>query len=149
MLGLAFVNLDTGEAVLSQINDSQTFVRTIHKLAVFNPSTILMVSSSAEPKSKLFSILEDNLDAVDGDVVLLDRKYWAEVAGMEYIQQLVLVEDLDAILTAVKGNYFAVCCFAAVCAGTYLRSILTTVGTEICRAWSLQDIYASLAPHQV
>ena len=49
-VGLAFVNLDTGEAVLSQIGDSQTYVRTMHKLMVLNPSNILITSTEAEPQ---------------------------------------------------------------------------------------------------
>lgn len=114
VVGLSFVNLDTGEAVLSQINDSQTYVRTIHKLVVFNPTTILIVSSASDPKSKLFSIVEDSLDEIDSNIRLLDRRYWAETVGLDYIQQLAFAEDVEAITTAVSGNYYAVCCFAAV-----------------------------------
>ena len=114
VVGLSFVNLDTGEAVLCQINDSQTYVRTVHKLIVFNPTTILIVASSSDPKSKLFSIVEDALDDLDSNIRLLDRRYWAETVGQEYIQQLAFAEDVEAIKTAVSGKYYAVCCFAAV-----------------------------------
>lgn len=113
-VGLAFVNLDTAEAVLSQICDSQTYVRTIHKLAVFSPTAILIVSSAAEPKSKLYSIIEDSLDDIGSNVILLDRKYWAEKVGLEYLQRFAFAEDVDSINTAVSHNYFAVCSFAAV-----------------------------------
>jgi DNA mismatch repair protein MSH4 len=114
VIGLSFVNLDTGEAVLSQINDSQTYVRTIHRLIVFNPTTILIVPTASDPKSKLFSIIEDSLDGLDSNIRLLDRRYWAETVGLDYIQQLAFAEDVEAIKTAVSGNYYAVCCFAAV-----------------------------------
>jgi DNA mismatch repair protein MSH4 len=114
VVGLSFVNLDTGEAVLSQINDSQTYVRTIHKLVVFNPTTILVVATASDPKSKLFSIIEDSLDDLDSNIRLLNRRYWAETVGLDYIQQLAFAEDVEAIKTAVSGNYYAVCCFAAV-----------------------------------
>lgn len=115
-VGLAFVNLDTLEAVLCQICDSQTYVRTIHKLSVYGPSEILIVSTAASPKSKLFSIIEENLDALDSNMTLLDRRYWAESAGLEYIQQLAFADDVEAIKISVGGNYFAVCCIAAVSA---------------------------------
>lgn len=114
IVGLAFVNLDTGEAVLSQISDSQTYVKTTHKLIVFNPTTILVVSTAANPKSKLFSILEDSLEELQSNITLLDRRYWAETTGIEYIQQLAFTEDVESIKTAVSGNYYAVCSFAAV-----------------------------------
>jgi len=113
-VGLAFVNLDTGEAVLSQIGDSQTYVRTMHKLMVFNPSNILITSSAAEPESKLFSIIRDELEEIGSNITLLDRRYWSETTGVEYIQQLAFAEDVETIKTAVTGNYYAVCCFAAV-----------------------------------
>ncbi|KAI7702870.1 hypothetical protein KC353_g14459, partial [Hortaea werneckii] len=113
-VGLAFVNLDTGEAVLSQISDSQTYVRSIHKLMVYAPSTILIVSTASNPKSKLFSIVEDALLEMNSNMVLLDRRYWAETTGLEYIQQLAFRDDVETIKTAVSGNYYSVCCFAAV-----------------------------------
>ena len=113
-VGLAFVNLDNGEAVMSQISDSQTYVKTIHKLVVFNPSIILIVNTASNPKSKLFSIIEDNLEDIESNMMLMDRRYWAETTGVEYIQQLAFAEDVETIKTAVSGNYYAVCCFAAV-----------------------------------
>ncbi|KAK3677810.1 MutS protein msh4 [Recurvomyces mirabilis] len=113
-VGLAFINLDTGEAVLSQVSDSQTYVRTVHKLMVFNPSNILIVSTASNPKSKLFSIIEDSLGDIGSNLTLLDRRYWAETTGLEYLQQLPFSEDVEALKTAVSGNYYAVCCLAAV-----------------------------------
>lgn len=113
-VGLAFVNLDTAEAVLCQICDSQTFVRTVHKLKVYGPSEILVVSTAASPKSKLFSIIEENLEDMDSKLTLLDRRYWAESTGYEYIQTLAFKEDIEAIKISVTGNYYAVCSIAAV-----------------------------------
>ncbi|ORY11225.1 DNA mismatch repair protein muts [Clohesyomyces aquaticus] len=112
-VGLAFVNLDTGEAVLCQICDNQTYVRTVHKLRVYGPSEILIVASAASPKSKLFSVIEENLEVLDSKLTLLDRRYWAESTGIEYIQQLAFAEDVEAIKISVSGNYYAVCCIAA------------------------------------
>jgi len=113
-VGLAFVNLDTAEAVLCQICDSQTYVRTIHKLKVYSPSEILIVSTAASPKSKLFSIIEENLEDIGSKLTLLDRRYWAESTGHEYIHSLAFKEDVEAIKISVTGNYYAVCCIAAV-----------------------------------
>lgn len=113
-VGLAFVNLTTTEAVLCQICDSQTYVRTMHKLLVYAPSEILIMSTATNPKSKLYSIIEENLDALGSRVVLLDRRYWAENTGLDYIQNLSFVEDIEAIKVSIGGNFFAVCCIAAV-----------------------------------
>lgn len=113
-VGVSFVNMDTGEAVLCQICDSQTYVKTIHKLRVYGPSEILIVSTSASPKSKLFSIIEENLQIMDAKMTLLDRRYWSESAGFDYIRTLALDDDVEAIKLAANGSYYAVCCIAAV-----------------------------------
>ena len=113
-VGLAFVNLDSGEAALSQICDNQTYVRTLAKLAVYCPFQILIMSTAANPKSKLFSTVEDHLEALNSNITLLDRRYWAESTGFDYIHQLAFTEDVEAIKLAIGTNYFAVCCIAAV-----------------------------------
>lgn len=112
VVGLAFVNLSTAEAVLCQISDNQTYVKTVHKLFCVEPTEIIVMITAAQPKSKLYSVIESNLPHIRINPV--DRKYWAETTGMEYIQQLAFKQDLEAIRVAVEGNYYAICCFAAV-----------------------------------
>ncbi|KAL2072725.1 hypothetical protein VTL71DRAFT_12068 [Oculimacula yallundae] len=120
-VGIAFVNLTTGEAVLSQICDTQFYVRTLNKLHVFDPTEILIVSTSGppNPKSKMYSVVEENI--VGAQIVTVDRKYWSEAAGLEYIQDLAFAEDVGAIKVAIEGNYFATCCFAAALKYIYLK----------------------------
>ncbi|PNS17676.1 MutS 4 [Sphaceloma murrayae] len=113
-VGLAFVNLDTTQGILCQISDSQTFVRTIQKLSVLCPSAILIPNTSINPKSKLVSILEQHHEQLNCEILLADRKYWAEQSGMEYIQHLAPPRDVDSLTIAVGDNYYAVCSFAAV-----------------------------------
>ena len=113
VVGLAFVNLNLAEAVLCQVADSQTFVRTLHKLAVYQPTEVLFMSTAAQPKSKLFSFVEANRP--DLPIVVVDRKYWSETSGVEFISQLSFRQDVEAIKVSVGGNFYATCCFAAVC----------------------------------
>lgn len=112
VVGLAFVNLSTTEAVLCQISDSQTYVKTVHKLSCFEPTEILVMTTAAQPKSKLYSVVEGNLPHIR--ISPIDRKYWTETTGMEYIQQLAFKQDLEALKVAIEGNYYAICCIAAV-----------------------------------
>lgn len=113
-VGLALVNITTGEAVLSQICDTQFYVKAIHKIQMYEPSTILMVNTAfpPNPKSNLLSIIEEELP--DTTIEPLDRKYWSERAGLEFIQTLVFREDYEAINVAIEGNFYATCSFAAV-----------------------------------
>lgn len=113
VVGLAFINLTTTEAVLCQISDNQTFLHTLHKLAVYQPSEVLFMNTAVQPKSKLFSFVEANHPQLL--LSSADRRYWSETAGIEYIQQLALKQDVEAIKVSVEGNFYATCCFAAVC----------------------------------
>ncbi|KAI4217829.1 MAG: hypothetical protein L6R36_009256 [Xanthoria steineri] len=112
VVGLAFVNLTTTEAVLCQISDNQTFTRTIHKLVVYEPTELLFMTTAAQPKSKLFNIVESNVS--DLRITVIDRKYWSETTGLEYIQHLAFKQDVEAIKVSVGGNFYATCCIAAV-----------------------------------
>ncbi|KAI0016423.1 DNA mismatch repair protein-like protein muts [Xylariomycetidae sp. FL0641] len=112
-VGLAFVNITTNESILSQICDSQFYVKTIHKIQMYEPSTILMVNTAfpPNPKSSLLSIIEEELPGTPLEI--LDRKYWSENAGLEFLQTLAFREDLEAIKVALEGNFYATCSFAA------------------------------------
>jgi DNA mismatch repair protein MSH4 len=120
-VGLAFVNVTTYEAVLCQICDSQTYVKTIHKLAVYSPTEILFMNTATNPPSKLFAIVEDNIQ--ESKLIPIDRKYWAENTGLEYVHQLAFKADLESLKVTLGGNYFATCCFAAV-GQSYISSVL-------------------------
>ncbi|KAH9888294.1 muts domain V-domain-containing protein [Xylariomycetidae sp. FL2044] len=112
-VGLAFVNVTTNEAVLSQICDSQFYVKTLHKIQVYEPSIILMVNTACppHPRSNLLAIMEEELQGTA--IEALDRKYWSENAGLEFIQGLAFSSDLEAIKVAIQGNFYATCSFAA------------------------------------
>lgn len=114
-VGLAFVNLSTCEAVLCQFADTQTFARTCHKIKVFSPTEIIFATTATD--SKLLSIIRENLEVEKNgtEMTAIDRRYWSENVGHEYLQRLALPEDLEALKLSLTGNYFAVCCFAAVC----------------------------------
>ena len=114
IVGLAFINLSTTEAVLCQISDSQTYIQTVHKLTIFEPTEILFANTVAQPPTKLYSIINQEFrDYIR--ITTVDRKYWAENTGIEYIQRLAFKQDVEAIKVSLEGNYYAICCFAAVC----------------------------------
>jgi len=113
-VGLAFVNISTGEAVLSQICDNQFYARTLNKLQVFEPTEILIIATAGppNPKSKMYQVIEENI--LGARITTVSRKYWSESTGLDFIQNLAFMEDVEAIKVAIGGNYFATCCFAAV-----------------------------------
>ncbi|KAJ9604986.1 MutS protein msh4 [Cladophialophora chaetospira] len=112
-IGLSFVNVSTSEAVLCQFTDTQTYARTCHKIKVFDPSEILYMSTAED--SKLISIVKENLEVERADIAMtsIDRKYWSELSGHEYVQYLAFPDDLESLKLSIAGNYFATCCFSA------------------------------------
>jgi DNA mismatch repair protein MSH4 len=66
--------------------------------------------------SKLFSIIRENLEVDKFEILMtgIDRRYWSDRTGYEYVQQLAFPEDLESLKVTIGGNYFAACCFAAV-----------------------------------
>jgi len=113
-VGLAFINLSTCEAILSQINDTQFYIKTIQKIRVSEPSRILITSASCppNPKSTLLELLQKDLP--DVSIEPLPREYWSEAAGLDFVQGLAYEEDVGAIKFALRGKFYAVCAFSAV-----------------------------------
>ena len=125
VVGLAFVNLTTSEAVLCQISDNQTYTRTIHKLWVFDPSEILFMNTAAQPSSHLYSAVENHRPRLlpHARIIVIDRKYWSESSGQELIQTLAFTQDVEALKVSLGGNFYATCCFAAVCCQIFIISL--------------------------
>ncbi|KAI5285633.1 MutS protein msh4 [Ascosphaera aggregata] len=136
-VGLAFVNVTTSEVVLCQICDSQTYARTVQKLAVFDPVEILFMRTAADPKSKLYSIVEDNLPQMI--ITPCERRLWAEATGHEYIDDLAFKEDLESIKLSLEGNYFATCCLAAA---------LKYVELELCKRFAPYSLRIRYEPSE-
>ncbi|KAJ5787667.1 hypothetical protein N7457_002657 [Penicillium paradoxum] len=134
-VGLAFVNLATAESVLCQICDSQTYVKTIIKIGVFEPSEILFMNSVKE--SKLRYIIQENLP--DPTFTFLDRRWWSEKAGHEYVDRLAFPGEVDSLKVTLGGNYFAACCFAAV---------LKYVEAELQRTFTSHSLRIRFEPSQ-
>jgi DNA mismatch repair protein MSH4 len=67
--------------------------------------------------SKLLSIIRENIevDKFQIRMTAIDRRYWSASTGQEYVQQLAFLDDLESLKATIGGNYFAACCFAAVC----------------------------------
>lgn len=71
---------------------------------------------STAKDSKLLSIVQENVEVERNDILMtsIDRRYWAETTGYEYLQQLAFHDDIESLKISIGGNYFAACCFAAV-----------------------------------
>lgn len=109
-VGLVFVNLATAEVVLCQICDSQTYVKTVTKIGVFEPTEILFMNTAKD--SKLRYIIQENLS--DPIFTFADRRWWSDKNGHEYLDRLACPDEAGSLKVTLGGNYFAACSFAAV-----------------------------------
>ncbi|CAP99515.1 Pc22g22270 [Penicillium rubens Wisconsin 54-1255] len=121
--------------VLCQICDSQTYVKTIIKIGVFEPSEILFMNTAKE--SKLRYIIQENLP--DPIYTFLDRRWWSEKTGHEYVERLAFPEEVDSLKVTLGGNYFAACCFAAA---------LKYVEVELQRSFTTHSLRIRFEPFQ-
>ncbi|KAF7719033.1 Uncharacterized protein PECH_000215 [Penicillium ucsense] len=108
-VGIAFVNLATAEVVLCQICDSQTFVKTVTKIGIFEPSEILFMRTAQE--TKLRYIIEENLPTPV--LTFADRRSWSDRSGLEYLDRLGFPDEVNSLRVILERNYFAACSFAA------------------------------------
>ncbi|EDN06749.1 hypothetical protein HCAG_03279 [Histoplasma mississippiense (nom. inval.)] len=95
------------------------------------------MKTAKEPRSKLYSIVEENLPQLT--VTSVDRRLWAESAGHEYVEQLAFREDLESIKISLEGNYFATCCLAAA---------LTYIETEFSKTFSHHSLRIKYEPSE-
>lgn len=111
-VGLAFVNLYTSEAVLCQICDSNSYARTINKLAVFEPTELLFMKTASARQTTLYETIQRTIP--DLIISSIDRRYWSDSASQEYVDKLAFPEELESIRGSLDSHYFAACCLAAV-----------------------------------
>lgn len=148
-IGISFVNLSTSEAVLCQFADTQTYARTCHKISVFSPCEILYLPRAAD--SSLVSVVAENLKVEESGIQMtgIDRKYWAEDSGHEFLRRLAFPDDLESLKVSAGGNYFAMCCFAAVCGLPFRVQADLFSGHEFHRARLEYYLCTSDAPDSI
>ncbi|OOQ91584.1 putative DNA mismatch repair protein Msh4 [Penicillium brasilianum] len=134
-VGLAFVNLATAEVVLCQICDSQTYVKTVTKIGVFEPNEILFMSTAKE--SKLRYIIEENLP--EPILTFVDRRCWSVKAGHEYLDRLAFPDEVDSLKVTLGRNYFVACAFGAV---------LKYIELELQRVFASHSLRIKFEPSQ-
>jgi DNA mismatch repair protein MSH4 len=142
-VGIAFLNLDSAEAILCQISDNQSYVRTIQKLSVYGPAMILVPSYGNNASSNLHDCIQQQLP--ECRVQAIERRYFAEDSGTEYLKNLAFADDLEAIVASLKACYFPTCCFGAVSLFGLIEPTLIMIGHEIYQCYAFHQVYISFS----
>ncbi|KAJ3377261.1 MutS protein msh4 [Lobulomyces angularis] len=76
-VGFAAMDIRTSECILCQFADSQSYVKTLHKLYLLNPVEIIFPNTTIEHNnSKLVKLIEENFPEID--IIPFNRKHFNE-----------------------------------------------------------------------
>uniref|UniRef100_A0AAA9SGV3 MutS protein homolog 4 n=1 Tax=Bos taurus TaxID=9913 RepID=A0AAA9SGV3_BOVIN len=111
-IGMASIDLKSPQIVLSQFADNTTYAKVITKLKILSPLEIIMSNTACVVgnSTKLFTLITENFKNVN--FTTIQRKYFNETKGLEYIEQLCIAE-FNTVLMEVQSKYY---CLAAVAA---------------------------------
>ncbi|XP_063040064.1 mutS protein homolog 4 [Engraulis encrasicolus] len=111
-IGMASINLKCPELVLSQFADTGTYAKVITKLHVLAPLEILMPDTACDKgkSTKLYNLISENFQNVT--LTTVQRKYFNERKGFEYIQQL-SAPEISSVLMEVQNKYYCLAASAA------------------------------------
>ncbi|XP_061700348.1 mutS protein homolog 4 [Syngnathoides biaculeatus] len=123
-IGMASVNLKCPELILSQFADTGTYAKVITKVHILLPMEILMPDTACDQGkgTKLFTLITENFQGVAFNAI--QRKYFNEKKGLEYIQQL-CAPEFSTVLMEVQAKYY--CLAAAAALLKYLEFIQNSV----------------------
>ncbi|KAG9014981.1 MutS protein msh4 [Tulasnella sp. JGI-2019a] len=139
-VGIAALDRKTGQAILIQLADCQTYVKTIVHIRLHSPSVIFvpdtfMSSDSATASrrpSPLLECLQEEFEGVPFEQV--PRKYWNDSAGLDFVTQLIVNdEERPGTLLALANKYYALSAASALFkyVDTKLNCIIATQSLRI------------------
>ncbi len=126
-VGIASLSLHNPTLVLCQVSDSRTYVRTLTKIAIFNPAEIIVpngiTSMSNDPsQSKLYEDIKDRFPR--SSITQVHRKYFSDSRGLQMIKHLV-VPEYASVELQLRHKYYALS--AASCLLKYVEFVENTL----------------------
>ncbi|KAF3844835.1 hypothetical protein F7725_007998 [Dissostichus mawsoni] len=103
-IGIASLNLKCPELILSQFADTGAYAKVITKIHILVPLEMLMPDTASEKGkgTKLFNLITENFPGVA--FTAIQRKYFNERKGLEYIQQL-CAPEFGTVIMEVQTKY--------------------------------------------
>ncbi|GAB1288253.1 MutS protein homolog 4 [Apodemus speciosus] len=114
-IGMASVDLKSPQIMLSQFADNTTYAKVITKLQVLSPLEIIMSNTACivGNSTKLFTLITENFKGFSNvNFTTVQRKYFNETKGLEYIEQLCAAE-FSSVLMEVQSRYYCLAAAAA------------------------------------
>ncbi|XP_057884635.1 mutS protein homolog 4 isoform X5 [Melospiza georgiana] len=111
-VGMASIDLKNPEMILSQFADNTTYAKVITKLKILTPLEIIMSNTACDAgnTTNLFGLITEHFKNVTFTTV--QRKYFNETKGLEYIEQL-CASEFSTIFMEVQSKYYCLAAAAA------------------------------------
>ncbi|KAK3612393.1 hypothetical protein CHS0354_031987 [Potamilus streckersoni] len=111
-IGMASLDLKSPVLILSQFADTSTYVKTVTKIQILHPLEILFPNTACEAgsTSKLFKVISDDFQNVS--ISTVQRKYFNETRGLQYVQQL-SIPEYNMVEMEVSSKYYCLAAAAA------------------------------------
>nr|XP_044605405.1 mutS protein homolog 4 isoform X4 [Equus asinus] len=103
-IGMASIDLKSPQIILSQFADNTTYAKVITKLKILSPLEIIMSNTACVVgnSTKLFTLITENFKNVN--FTTIQRKYFNETKGLEYIEQLCIAEFSTVLMEVQSKN---------------------------------------------
>ncbi|XP_055328886.1 mutS protein homolog 4-like [Paramacrobiotus metropolitanus] len=113
-IGLATIDMRTSVVELGQYADTASYMRTIIKLNVLEPSVVVIseTMTSADHPSPLYIILRELHFHGGPNVITVQRKHFNEGFGMDKVKKLNLLDE-SKLETELASKYYCLASFAA------------------------------------
>ncbi|XP_044253002.1 mutS protein homolog 4-like isoform X2 [Tribolium madens] len=118
-VGLASIDLSMPTLILCQMSDSQSYINTLTKINILNPSDIIVPSTFLESNSRLIESLKTKFPNIK--ILGIPRKTFNKTNGMERILELCL-PSINTICIGLQHKYYALAAASALT--TYLQTYL-------------------------
>ncbi|KAK4879853.1 hypothetical protein RN001_007999 [Aquatica leii] len=111
-VGIAAINISHSTLILCQISDTQSYVNTLTKINIFNPTEILIPMTFVESftTNRLFEKVKAQFNNVK--ITGVNRSTFSRNLGMQYVKQL-CVTNMNSVLLVLQHRYYALAAAAA------------------------------------
>ncbi|GME66555.1 unnamed protein product [[Candida] boidinii] len=122
VVGICFVDISSTDMTITQLIDSPTYVRTIHKISVFGPTEIIVSNASKNFQgTHLVEILEENITE-STKLISISQKHFVPVNHFKVFIRSLKETDKSSLINQLKSQHYALCAINA--AIQYLIQVL-------------------------
>ena len=117
VIGVAVVNITTGQANITRILNDDKYQRLADTLSLIEhqPRCFLVLKSVSDKTSKSLLVPCLEVEFPNVPIVPVVRAHWNESEGLALVETLALRNQVKALRACLDNNFYVSCAFCAVC----------------------------------